>query len=102
MLTSAGAHLSRLTVTAPKGARITLKCAGQGCPARQMAKATKVVHLERFETDLPAGVKLTITISKPGYITKVTTIRIRKGKAPLRSDNCQLPGATKLSRCSKH
>jgi hypothetical protein len=44
---------------------------------------------------------LTITISKPGYIPKVTTIRIRKGRAPLRSDNCRLPGATKLSRCPK-
>ena len=45
--------------------------------------------------------KLTVTISKPGYITKVTTITIRKGKAPLRSDLCQQPGATKLTRCPK-
>jgi len=54
---------------------------------------------ERFT--LPAGVKLTITISKPGYISKVTTIQIRKGKAPLRTDQCQQPGAKKLIRCPK-
>ena len=66
-----------------------------------MAKATKIVHLQKFETTLPAGVKLTITISKPGYISKVTTIQIRKGKAPLRTDQCQQPGAKKLIRCPK-
>ena len=101
VLTTSGAHLSRLTVTAPKGATITLKCSGGGCPAKRMAKATKVVHLEKFETTLSAGVKLTITISKPGYISKVTTIQIRKGKAPLRTDQCQQPGAKKLIRCPR-
>ena len=45
--------------------------------------------------------RLRIAIAKPGYITKVTTIAIRKGNAPLRSDQCQIPGEKKLFRCPK-
>ena len=103
VLTTNGAQISRLTVRAPKGARITVRCSGAGCPHRRVARATKrtMIHIAPFETYLRSGVKLAITISKPGYISKVTTIRIRKAKAPLRSDLCRVPGATKLSRCPK-
>ena len=103
VLTTNGALISRLTVRAPKGARITVRCSGTGCPKRRVARAVKrrTVHIAQFETYLRSGVKLSIAISKPGYISKVTTIRIRKAKAPLRSDLCRLPGATKLSRCPK-
>ena len=103
VLTTNGAQISRLTVRAPKGAKITVRCSGTGCPQRRVSRAIKrkTVHISQFETYLRAGVKLSITISKPGYISKVTTIRIRKAKAPLRSDLCRVPGATKLSRCPK-
>ena len=103
VLTTNGAQISRLTVKAPKSARITIKCSGAGCPERSVAREvrTRMVHISQFETYLRSGVKLTITVAKPGYISKVTTIRIRKAKAPLRSDLCRVPGAKKLSRCPK-
>lgn len=102
VLTTNGAQISRLTVTAPKRARITVSCSGKGCPKRRVARTPKTtrVHIPQFETYLRSGVRLTITISRPGYISKVTTIKIRRAKAPLRSDLCRAPGA-KLSRCSK-
>lgn len=100
-LTSRGARLTRLAVKAPKGARIELRCRGGGCPSRKLAQATKVWRLERFERELRAGTRLTITISKPGHVAKVTRITIRKGKAPARSDRCRLPGAKRLIRCPK-
>jgi hypothetical protein len=102
VLTPNGAQISLLTVKAPKAARITVNCAGR-CPQRRIVRAAKgkQLHLRPLETYLRAGVKLTITISKPGYISKVTTIEIRKAKAPLRSDLCRVPGATKRSRCPK-
>jgi hypothetical protein len=101
VLTVGGAKIAKLTVRAPKGARIAVRCEGKGCPVRKLARATKLVHIKQFERELRAGTKLTVTISKPGYISKVTTISIRKGKAPLRSDLCQSPGTAKLSRCPK-
>ena len=102
-LTTNGANIQVLSVKAPKGARITVKCSGKGCPRRSVATATatKVTRISQFQRVLPAGIKLRITIAKPGYISKVTTITIRKGKAPLRSDQCQVPGEKKLLRCPR-
>jgi hypothetical protein len=98
-LTASGAHVTRLTVRAPRGARITVVCAGSGCPARRVAHAVKLWHIRRFEADLRAGVRLTITVSKPGFIAKVTRIWIRRGRAPLRSDLCQAPGSRRPTAC---
>ncbi len=81
--------------------RITLTCEGKSCPLREVAQATSLFHIQQFERELRAGTKLTITVTKPNYITKVTTITIRKGKGPARTDRCQLPDDTKLIACPK-
>ena len=100
-LTSRGANVTRLSISAPKGVRIMLVCKGSGCPLRSIAQASAVFHIQQFERELRAGTKLTITVTRPGYISKVTTITIRKGKSPQRLDRCQLPGQSKLIRCPK-
>jgi hypothetical protein len=46
-------------------------------------------------------VRLVITVSRTGYIAKVTEIKIRKAKAPLRSDLCRVPGAKERTRCPR-
>ena len=76
-----------------RGQRLPGQADGQGRPRSSICRSSR--------RTLPAGIKLTITISKPGYISKVTTIQIRKGKAPLRTDQCQQPGAKKLIRCPR-
>jgi hypothetical protein len=103
VLTSNGAQISRLAVKAPKRTRITVQCSGQGCPKKRVARQArgKWITIPTLQTYLRAGIKLTITVSRTGYISKVTTIRIRKAKAPLRSDLCRVPGAKKPSRCPK-
>jgi hypothetical protein len=100
-LTLTGAHVTRLTVTAPRGARITVVCRGAGCPVQRLARTASVTHLRVFERDLRAGTRLTITISKPGFITKVTTITIRRGRPPTRTDLCVAPDARRASACPK-
>ena len=102
-LTRAGADIKVLTVKAPKGVRITLTCSGRACPLREVSQATaggRVWHIPQFERELRAGTKLTITVAKAGYMTKVTTIQIRRGKAPTRSDRCRAPDSTRLTRCA--
>lgn len=96
-----GAQISRLTVRAPRGARITISCFGKGCPNRRVKRVGrgKSIHVPAYEKYLRSGVRLVITISRKGYVSKVTTIRIRKKKAPLRSDLCRVPGATSTSKC---
>jgi hypothetical protein len=100
-LTRTGANIKLLTVKAPKGVRITLTCKGRGCPLREVAQATALWHIPQFERNLRAGTRLTITITKPGHVTKVTTITIRRHKAPARTDLCRLPDATRLTRCPR-
>jgi hypothetical protein len=100
-LTATGARVSVLTVSVTKGVSVTVRCSGRGCPMRQVAHAAKTWHVKPFETELHAGTKLTITISKPGYISKVTTITVRRGAPPLRSDLCRFPGSSKLRTCPK-
>jgi len=104
-LTRTGADIQVLTVKAPKGVRVTLACSGRGCPLREVSQTTSrgksALHIPQFERELRAGTELTITVAKSGYISKVTRVTIRRGKAPARSDQCQLPDAKKLTRCPR-
>ena len=98
-LTRSGARITLLTVRAPRGARITLRCAGRGCPAERWARTASLTRVARFEGVLRAGTRLAISVTKPGRIGKHTTIVIRRGKAPRRVDRCLVPGARKPVRC---
>jgi hypothetical protein len=100
-LTRSGARITLLTVRAPRGARITLRCAGRGCPARRWARTASLTRIARFQAVLPAGTRLLISVTKAGRIGKHTTIVIRRGKAPQRVDRCLMPGARKPVRCPR-
>ena len=98
-LSRKGAQITLLTVEAPRGARIAIRCIGRGCPARRWAKTTAVTRIARFQRDLRAGTKLIVTVTKPGRIGKHTTILIRAGKAPARRDRCLMPGSGRPVAC---
>ena len=99
MLTRRGARITLLTVRAPRGARIQVRCLGRGCPARRWARTTAVTRIARFERDLRAGTRLVISVTKARRIGKHTTITIRRGQAPLRRDRCLMPGSRRPVRC---
>lgn len=98
-LTARGVQLTRVTVRAPRGARVGVACRGRGCPAHRMARIAVMLRLRRFEAPLRAGVRLRVTISKPGYVAKVTTFWIRRGRVPLRLDACRWPGQKRMRAC---
>ena len=98
-LTGSGARITLLTVRAPHGARIVVRCLGRGCPARRWAGIASVRRVVRFQRAFPAGTRLVISVTKPGRIGKHTTIVIRRGAAPTRRDRCLMPGARKPVRC---
>jgi hypothetical protein len=99
VLTSSGARLTLVSVRAPRGAHVAIVCRGRGCPARREARTAALVRLRRFEARLAAGTRLRVTVSKPGFIAKVTTFTIRRGRAPRRVDRCRYPGRRTLQRC---
>jgi hypothetical protein len=98
-LTSAGARVTLLTVSAPSGARIVVVCNGRGCPVRRWARTTTLTRIVRFQRVLEAGTRLVITVTKAGRIGKHTTIVIRRGRVPKRLDRCLMPGSVRPVRC---
>ena len=99
VFTASGAHVSLLSVRAPRGARVKVACRGRDCPLRRFKARAGVKRLRPFERDLRAGTRLEVTVTKPGYIGKVTVIVIRRHAAPRRSDRCLEPGARRAVRC---
>jgi hypothetical protein len=101
VLTSIGARISVLSVRAPRAAKITLRCTGKSCPASRWSRSdrkSRLTRMSRFERGLRSGVKLTISVTRRGYVGKRTTFVIRRGQAPLRSDRC-LSSKGRVTRC---
>jgi hypothetical protein len=101
VLTSTGAKVSVLSVRAPTTAKITLRCQGKSCPASRWSRSdrkNRLTRMSRFERGLRAGVKLTISVTRRGYVGKRTTFVIRRGQAPSRSDRC-LSSKGRVTRC---
>jgi hypothetical protein len=97
-------RFSSLTVKGvPKGSTVTVRCKGHGCPKKLFTKK-KVkgsVSLKPYlKKALPTGLKLTITVSKPGFVSMIKTLTIRSKAAPKIVTTCKAPGAKKASRCS--
>lgn len=104
--TSKGVSLSRLLVEAPKGAHVSIRCRGKGCPRKKISRAVatrgsaaKSLRFATFERFLPTGTVLDVRVTKSGQIGKFTRIRVHSGRAPSRTDRCLARG--KSVRCPK-
>ena len=99
-LTLRGAQVTLLVVRSPRGAIISARCRGKGCPVRRLTRtASSRTRLRSLERVLRAGTRLDITVTRAGYIGKWTTIIIRRGYAPWRADRCVKPGRSRPSPC---
>jgi PKD repeat protein len=96
-----GALVRILSVRAPRGSSVRLRCRGKGCPAASVARtsATRLVRFRRFERKLPAGVRLQVFVRQAGKIGKYTRFLIRGGKPPARVDRCLMPGKRRPVSC---
>jgi hypothetical protein len=99
-LTTTGARVSLLSVRAPRAAKVFVHCKGS-CPSRRWSRTARKSRLTRvsaFERSLRAGTRITVTVSRRGYVGKRTTFVIRRGLAPLRTDRC-LNSKGRVTRC---
>ena len=97
-----GARVRLLTVQSPRGAIVTVRCRGEGCPLRSLRRRTRkrLVHIQGLERRLPAGIRVEILVRKRNLIGKYTRIGIRSGaRPPLRVDRCLQPGRSAPVRC---
>ena len=85
----------KVTCKAPKGK----KCPGGNSYTKRNAFGT--VSLKKWlKKKLPAGTKMTVTVTKAGnYIGAVKIMTIRKKNRPRFTDRCLLPGATRAVGC---
>jgi hypothetical protein len=92
-----GAIIQLLRVTAPRRSLVSVGCAGARCPLRHLSARTgRIRPLERF---LPAGLAITIRVTRAGFIGKYVRFVVRSRAAPERHDACLLPGSTRPRHC---
>jgi hypothetical protein len=100
VLTADGAHVTLLSVRAPRGVTIAVRCRGGGCPRKTFTAPPGARRLRLFERPLPAGTRLELRITRRGFVGKYTSFVIRRGAAPARQDRCLRPGSSKPERCA--
>jgi hypothetical protein len=90
-----GAWIRVLSVTAPRGAVVTARCRGTGCPLGPLRRRSqgRPVRIRGLERRLAARTSVEILVRQRGFVGKYTRFRIRAGgRSPLRDDRCLLPG----------
>ena len=97
-----GVLVNLLTVQAPAGSRVTIKCRGprRSCPGTGTSTRPATgprVRFRLYERALSAGTTLRIFVTKQGFLGKYTRFTIRRGAAPARIDSCARPNNTSVS-----
>ena len=92
-------RLTRVTVNAPRGARIRVACKGRGCPYKRKAIAVKLVRVRALQRSYRPKATIEIRVTQAHKIGKYTRLKTRRGKAPLRIDRCLMPSTTKPVKC---
>jgi hypothetical protein len=97
-----GARINLFTVRVPDDVFVVIGCQGWGCPVHRLARRShtgRLIRLRRFERELFAGTRLVIKVMRSGAIGKWSTIVIRRGAPPRRSDQCAYPDARLPAPC---
>jgi large repetitive protein len=96
-------RVRRLLVRAPTGSKISIRCRGsKRCPKVQtkLSKGSKKkLRFKKLERRFPPKTKLTVSVTKQGFIGKQTRWTTRRRRAPLRQDLCLNPGAKAATAC---
>jgi hypothetical protein len=99
VMTPSGSRVTLFTVRAPRRAQVTVVCHGRGCPRKRYRPARGSARLRPFERSLPAGTRLAVSVTEPGFVGKYSSFVIRRPAPPRRRDLCLVPGITDPTRC---
>ena len=95
-------HISRLVVTGPRGATVSVRCRGRGCARRSFRTRlgnSRRIRLRRFQRTYGPRTTIEIRVTGRQAIGKFTRIRMRATRPPSRRDLCLVPGEPRPSRC---
>jgi PKD repeat protein len=107
-----GVRLRLLSVDAPLGARVSVRCRGHGCPFKRRSlkvragalaaalPGTRTVRVGRLgHRLLRPGAVVKVFVTKKDLIGKYTRLRVRRGKLPARADRCLEPNTKNPISC---
>jgi len=101
--TRRGARVLRLGVQAPPGSRVSVRCRGRSCGARDEVRVVRTppraLRFPGVQRRMRAGVVLEVRVTAPGRIGKYTRFRLRRGGPPSRLDLCLPPGDAAPAPC---
>ena len=92
-------RFSVFSVSAPRDARIELRCRGGDCPYRRRAVAGRPLRFPALQRSFRVGTELEVRIVAAGAIGKFVRIRVRRGRGPARIDRCLFPGDPRPRAC---
>jgi PKD repeat protein len=103
LIVGAVVRIQILSVRAPRGALVRVRCRGQGCGARRISRLVRstkrAVRIRRLEHRVRAGAVIQVFVVGRTRIGKYTRFVMRAGKAPARRDRCLPPGSMRAERC---
>jgi len=94
--------ITRLRVHAPRGSKVRVRCVGRHCSKHAVTrrKGRKLLSFKRFQRRVFPGTRIVVSVTKPGYIGKQRTYRIRRAGFTKRT-RCLVPGVKKPIRCPR-
>ncbi len=101
MPTATGVRILTLNVTAPKGARVEVRCQ-RGCATKQVRRALKrgTLAFSKFRNrDLSAGAVVEVRVTASRSVGNYYRYTISRGNFK-RAERCLAPGSTKPKKCS--
>lgn len=100
-LSGESTRITTLTIAAPRGSRVEVRCAGRGCPRRRVLRSRRAgaTTMTAFQRTFLPNTVLEVRVTRPGRIGKYVRFRIRGGRAPARSDACLVPGSSRPTGC---
>lgn len=107
-VTRRGTRVRVLSVRAPVGAEVSVRCTGRSCPFKRQvrtistssrAAAAVTFRVRRLERLLRPGVRVRVYVTERGAFGKYTKLRFRARKAPARSDSCVRPDSRVPTEC---
>jgi PKD domain len=96
-----GVRLKLLSIDAPLGSNVVVRCKGRSCPFKKQTPRGSSVRVSKLERSLRAGVTVRIFVTSKTAIGKYVVFKIRRGATPLRTDACLMPGSYKPVSCSR-
>ena len=99
-VTATGARIALLTVRAPRGARIEARCRGRSCRTRRVVMPSRrLTRVRALERHFRSGTVIELLVTRRGRIGKYTRFRVRRGRAPARTDGCATFAPSRRTRC---